>query len=56
MSVESKFEMELEKRITKHLEAWADRSRMSEDEQNETFDEIYRIVQWALEQKPKTEA
>lgn len=47
--IPNRFEYELEKRITKHLEAWADWSRMSEDEQDQTFDEIYLIVQWALE-------
>ncbi len=45
------FEYELERRITKHLEAWADWSKMSEADQNETFDEIFEIVKWALDEK-----
>jgi hypothetical protein len=53
MSDTTRFQIELEKKITKHLEAWADWSRMSEDERDETFDEIYNIVLWALEESKK---
>lgn len=51
----AKFEFELERRITKHLEAWADWNKMSEDEQDQTFDEIHDIVTWAIKEALKEE-
>ena len=48
------FEYELTKRIEKHLEGWADWSNMTEDEQEETFTEIYDLIMWAILNSPET--
>jgi len=41
------FQAELDNRITKHLEAWPDWSRMTEEEQDEVYQEIYEIALFA---------